>query len=166
MRKLLFLVALIFFVGANAKSVHPYHVGSVEFKYNVKTKTFEVTAKFFLDDLESAINQKYGKSVHFNDKNYKDQINSLLKDYCAEYLKIKVNNQSLKLNFIGFEEDRESVDIYLETESVENPKKVETAISFLYNHFDDQLNIIHIIIDGIRKSSKLNYPNRYLFQQF
>ncbi|MGS0748940.1 DUF6702 family protein [Halpernia sp. GG3] len=93
-------------------------------------------------------------------------MNSLLKDYCAEYLKIKVNNQSIKLNFIGFEEDRESVDIYLETESVRKSKKVETAVSFLYNHFDDQLNIIHIIIDGKRKSSKLNYPNRYLFQQF
>ena len=166
MRKLLFFFAFAFCLNVFAKSIHPYHVGSVEFKYNIKTKTFEVSSKFFLDDLENALNEKYGKAVHFNDKNYKEQINALLKDYCAEYLKIKVNNQFIKLNYLGFEEDRASVDIYLETEPVENPKKVETAVSLLYNYFDDQMNIVHIIVDGLRKSSELSYPNRYLYQQF
>lgn len=166
MRKLLFFFAFAFCLNVFAKSIHPYHVGSIEFKYNIKTKTFEVSSKFFLDDLENALNEKYGKAVHFNDKNYKEQINALLKDYCTEYLKIKVNNQFIKLNYLGFEEDRASVDIYLETEPVENPKKVETAVSLLYNYFDDQMNIVHIIVDGLRKSSELSYPNRYLYQQF
>ncbi|MFP7656215.1 DUF6702 family protein [Chryseobacterium proteolyticum] len=26
---------------------HPYHVGSVEINYNTKSKTFEVTGRFF-----------------------------------------------------------------------------------------------------------------------
>ncbi|WP_417430815.1 DUF6702 family protein [Halpernia sp.] len=166
MKKIFLLLTLLFTISAFAKEKHPYHVGSVEFKYNQKIKTFEVSAKFFLDDLENALNEKYGKAVHFNDKNFKEEINQLLKNYCEEYLKLKVNNQFIKLNYLGFEEDQESVDIYLESAPVENPKKVETAVSFLYNYFDDQLNIIHIVVNGVRKSSKLNYPNRYLFQEF
>lgn len=166
MKKILLFLTLFFAVSAFAKDKHPYHVGSVEFKYNSKSKTFEVSAKFFLDDLENGLNDKYGKSVHFNDKNFKEQINQLLKDYCAEYLKLKVNNQFMKLNYLGFEEDSESVDIYLESAVVESPQKVETAVSFLYNYFEDQMNIVHIIVNGVRKSSKLNYPNRYLFQEF
>ena len=67
---------------------------------------------------------------------------------------------------MGYEESKESVDIYFETETITSPKKVETAVSFLYNIFDDQMNIIHIIVNGERKTSKLNYPNRYLFQSF
>jgi hypothetical protein len=164
-KRFLFLI-LFFTFSAFTKEMHPYHVGYVEFKYNSKTKTFEVTGKFFLDDLENALNKKYGKAAHFNDKNYKDQINILLKNYCVEYLKIKVNNRTLKLNYLGYEENQESVDIYLETEPAENPKKVETSVSMLYNYFDDQLNIAHIIVGGVRKSSKLGYPNRYLFQTF
>jgi hypothetical protein len=166
MQKLLFFFVFFLCLNLNAKSLHPYHVGSVEFKYNEKSKTFEVSAKFFLDDLENALNQKYGKAVHFNDKNYKDKINALLIDYCAQYLKIKVNNKELKLNFLGYEEDRESVDIYLETQKIENPKKVETAVSLMYNYFEDQMNIVHIIVNGVRKSSEISYPNRYLYQQF
>lgn len=148
------------------KTIHPYHVGSVEFNYNSKSKTFQITAKFFLDDLENALKEKYGKAVHFNDEKYKTQINDLLKKYCEEYLKLKADNQFLKINYIGFEEDSESVDIFLETEPINSPKKVEVAVSFLYNLFDDQMNIIHIVIDGKRQSDKLNYPNRYLYKMF
>jgi hypothetical protein len=146
--------------------VHPYHVGSVEFSYNSKSKTFEITGRFFMDDLENALNKKYGKSVHFLDPKYKSEINKELENYTSEYIKLKSDNQFIKVNYVGYEEDHESVNIYLESESLSVPKKVETAVSLLYNLFDDQMNIIHIIVNGERKSEKLNYPERYLYQQF
>lgn len=165
-KKLLVLFAMVLFVCSQAKEIHPYHVGSVEFNYNSKSKTFEITGKFFLDDLENALKQKYGSPVHFNDGKYTAEINLLLKKYCEEYLKLKTDNKFLKINYIGFEEDNESVNIFLESETVNPPKKVETAVSFLYNFFDDQMNIIHIIVNGKRQSERLNYPNRYLYKTF
>ncbi len=145
---------------------HPYHVGSMEFNYSQKSKTFEISGRFFMDDLENAISKKYGKNLHFLNLKSEKEMQEALKSYTSEYLKLKVNNQFVKVNFVGYEEDKESVDIYLESEIVANPKKVETAVSFLYNLFDDQMNIIHIIVNGQRKSEKLNYPERYLFQEF
>jgi Ni,Fe-hydrogenase I large subunit len=155
----LFLILLSF-------KPHPYHVGSVEFNYSQKSKTFEITGRFFMDDLENALNKKYKKNLHFLDKKYENDMNLALKNYAAEYLKLKVNNQFLKVNYVGYQEDKESVDIFLECEPVQNPKKIETAVSFIYNLFDDQMNIIHIIVNGQRKTEKLNYPDRYLFQDF
>lgn len=166
MKKLLFLfsVFITFFSFTEAK--HPYHVGSVEINYNQKSKTFEITGRFFLDDLENGLNNKYGKTLHFNDPKFKAQLNEALKNYSAEYFKLKGNNKFLNVSFVGYEEDHESVNVYLESEKIDNPKKVETAVSFLYNLFDDQIIIVHIIVKGERKSEKLTYPNRYLFQQF
>ncbi|MCG2792275.1 MAG: hypothetical protein L6262_01850 [Weeksellaceae bacterium] len=167
MKKLPFLIYILTFISYNLSFVpHPYHVGSVEFNYNAKSKTFEVTGRFFMDDLESALNKKYGQSVHFLDKKYAAEINRELDQYAMEYIKLKVDNQLLKPKYVGYEEDRESVDIYLESEPVATPKQVEVAVSFLYNLFDDQMNIIHIIINGERKSEKLTYPDRYLYQKF
>ncbi len=148
------------------ENAHPYHVGSVEFNYNQKSKTFEISAKFFLDDMENALNKKYPKSLKFLDAKSHDVINEAMKNYCAEYMRLKVNNQFVKINYLGFEEDNESVNVFLETDVVNQPKKVETSVSMLYNLFDDQLNIIHIIVNGNRKSEKLTFPNRYLYQQF
>ncbi len=171
MKKTLLILFAFLFTTAFSKSfliedLHPYHVGSFEFNYNSKSKTFEISGKFFLDDLENALKEKYGKAVHFNDERYKTQINGYLIQYCEEYLKLKADNKFLKINYIGYEEDSESVNIYLESEKTNPPKKVETAVSLLYNFFDDQMNIIHIIVNGTRKSQRLNYPDRYLYQTF
>lgn len=148
------------------KKAHPYHVGSMELKYNVESKTFEITGRFFLDDFENSLTKKNGKPLHFNDPKFKAQLKPALEAYCAENLKLKINNQFVKVNFVGYEEDKESVDVFLESEVVKDPKKVEVSMSFLYNFFNDQINIIHIIVNGERKSEKLTYPTRYLYQQF
>ncbi len=167
MKKLiLFLLFPFLLLSSFKKEVHPYHVGSVEINYNDKFKTFEITGRFFLDDLENGLSKKYNKTLRFQEAQYKAAMTTALKSYCNDYLKLKVNNQFLKVNFVGYEEDKESVDIYLESEVVTNPKKVETAVSFLYNLFDDQINIVHIVVDGNRKSEKLTFPDRYLYQQF
>ena len=160
----LFTFLLTFLV--SAKPIHPYHVGSVEINYNAKTKTFEISAKFFLDDLENSLNAKYSKTLHFGEEKSKAGLDQALENYFAEYFKLKSNNKFLKINYLGFEEDKESVNVYLESEATEMPKKVETAVSLLYSFFDDQMNIVHIIVNGERKSSKLNYPDRYLYQIF
>lgn len=159
-------LTVIFQSFVESKAVHPYHVGSVEINYNSKSKTFEVTGRFFLDDTENGLSKKYGGSFHFNDERYKTKLNEYLQKYCQEYFKLKADNKFLKINYIGYEEDQESVNVFLESEPVANPKKVETAVSFLYNLFDDQINIVHIIVNGERKSEKLSYPNRYLYKQF
>lgn len=166
MKKTILLFTFLFLLFSFNKAKHPYHVGSVEINHNAKTKTFEMTTRFFLDDLENGLSKKYGKPFHFNDPKYKAQLNEAMKNYSSDYFKLKVNNEFIKVNYVGYEEDNESVNVYLESEPVQNPKKVEAAVSFLYNLFDDQMNIIHIIVDGQRKSEKLTYPNRYLYQQF
>lgn len=166
------LVALSFLIPVTFQNVktkeafHPYHVGSVEINYNSKSKSFEITGRFFLDDLENGLTKKYGKPFHFNDEKYKTQLNEALKNYCAEYLKLKSDNRFLKVNYVGYEEDNESVNVFLESEPLNGPKKVEAAVSFLYNLYDDQINIVHIVVNGNRKSEKLTYPNRYLYQTF
>ncbi|WP_313002755.1 DUF6702 family protein [Chryseobacterium gleum] len=162
----LLLLTVVFQSFVSDDAVHPYHVGSVEINYNSKSKTFEVTGRFFLDDMENGLGKKYGGAFHFNDEKYKAKLNEALPKYCSEYFKLKADNKFLKVNYLGYEEDQESVNVYLESEPVAIPKKVETAVSFLYNLFDDQINIVHIIVNGQRSSEKLTYPNRYLYKQF
>ncbi len=163
---LVYFFLLVFCFCFTSFRIHPYHVGSVEFNYNKKSQTFEITGRFFTDDLENAVSKKAGKTLRFHESKQKELMNKALEAYAAEYLKLKVNSNFVNVNYLGFEEDRESVNVYLESERIADPKKVETAVSFIYNLYDDQLNIIHVIVDGQRKSSKLGYPDRYLYQQF
>lgn len=80
----------------------------MEFNYNKKSSTFEITGRFFMDDLENAVNKKYGKNLHFMDSKSEKEMQLILKNYASEYLKLKVNNQlNKRKEFYWFEEDKE-----------------------------------------------------------
>lgn len=166
MKRFILFIFLVLTVSLRAAGVHPYHVGSVEFNYSEKTKTFQITARFFMDDLETAVSKKYGTALHFKDEKFRAPMNAALARYAAEYLRVKSDGQFVTVNYLGYEEDHEGVNIYLESAPVNRPKKVEAAVSLLYSLFDDQINIIHIVVNGVRKSQKLTYPDRYLYQLF
>ena len=146
--------------------IHPYHVGSVEYNYNSKSKTFEITGKFFIDDLENALNKHQSKNLHFQNKKEEKQMAEALKKYCAENLSLKVNGKVVPVQFVGYEEDKESVEFFLESAQSSQPKEVETTVKFIYNLFDDQMNILHIVVNGKRKSDRLSFPKTYLKQSF
>ncbi len=147
-------------------AVHPYHVGSVEFNYSAKSQSFQITGRFFLDDLENALRKKTGKILYFQNESMKKELNAALKVYFEEVLRLRVEGKFLELDFLGFEEDSEAVVVYLESSSIQAPKKVEVAVSALYNLFDDQINLIHLIVEGKRQSHRLNYPVRYFYREF
>ncbi|MFC6269382.1 DUF6702 family protein [Frigoriflavimonas asaccharolytica] len=166
MKKLSLLLILFLTITSFTKEVHPFHVGSVEFNFNKKSQTFEISEKFFIDDLENAVNKGNSKIVRFQDAKFKNEMNEALKNYALKNVKLKADGKILKLNYIGYQEENESVNIFLESEKITNPSKIETAVSMLYNLYDDQMNIIHLVLNGTRKSQKLTYPDQYFKNQF
>lgn len=102
--KKLFLLFTFYFLLVSFR--HPYHIGSVEVNYNLKSKTYQITGRFFVDDLENAVNKKYNTALHFGDAKFKAQLNDYLKKYSDEYFRLKSDNQFVKVNYLG---DRKSV---------------------------------------------------------
>jgi hypothetical protein len=90
----------------------------------------------------------------------------LVKNYLAAHLQVKANNMIAPLNYLGFEVDKEAVNIYLESEKTHLPKKINVEVSLLHNIFDDQINIVHITVNNVRKSGKVIYPERKIEQTF
>lgn len=146
--------------------LHPYHLGSVEINHNAKSQSFEITGRFFTDDLENGINQRFKTSLFFHNEKSKALMNRYLEQYLLETINLKANKQNIQLKYVGFEEDREVVNVYLESVPVKRPRQVEAKVNTLYNLFDDQINILHIIVGGKRQSHKLSYPKTNFSAQF
>lgn len=161
-----FLIVLIAISVLSSFMLHPYHVGSVEMNYNARSKTFEVSGRFFMDDLENALSKYENKNIRFLSKKDEKTTTEAVKKYSLNALKIKVNGKEVPVHFLGYQEDKESIEIFLESSTIPVPKKVETSVKFIYNLYNDQMNIVHIIVNGKRKSERLNYPKSYLAQEF
>ena len=57
------------------------------------------------------------------------------------------------------EVEAESLYCYFEADGVPAVKTIDLHNSLLYDFTDQQINIMHVMVDGVRKSSKLEYPN-------
>ena len=146
----------LFLLGAN---VHPYHVSATEMEYDAKAKRVEISTKIFTDDFEDILAKRYKQKIDLGDKNLRPKMTELVFKYLNSHLSIQNNGKQLPLKLYGWEIDHEAVLIYTTADVTNfNAKQITIQKTVLYDLFDDQLNIIHFIYNGKRKSTKLAYP--------
>jgi len=140
--------------------LHPFYVSVTEITHNPKEQTLEVSCKMFAEDLEEILKKNSRTTIDLTAVKQQAQNEKMIQDYIAKHLAIQANGKTLKLNFIGFEKEAESVYCYFETEKINGVKKLDVTDSILQDFSDKQINIIHVVVNNNRKSQKLDYPDK------
>ncbi|WP_316844845.1 DUF6702 family protein [Pedobacter psychrodurus] len=161
---LLLLCCAFFSVEAGIK--HPLHVSTTEVNFNAKDKTLEVSCKIFSDDFEAILAKVYKQKTDLSNPNMKTAMDELVKKYLLSHLQLKANGKAVTLSYVGFEIDHEATNIYLEVDKVVAVKSVEVSDTILYDMFDDQMSIVHIVKGANRKSTKILYPEKKFTANF
>lgn len=137
---------------------HPFHVSVVEINHNAMDKTLEISCKIFTDDFEKVLAQNYKVKVDLINPPDRKAMDSVVKKYILSHLAIADEGKPLKLSYLGFEKDNEAVFSYVQAENIASVKQIEVTNKLMQDMFTDQVNIIHVIVNGERKSTKLDYP--------
>jgi len=145
---------------------HPIHVSTTNIEYNKQDSKLEVICTIFTDDFEAALAKQYKTKIDLNRADMHKAMDELIKKYIASNLQIKTDGTPTNLNYVGFEINKEATDVYFESDRITAVKKVGVNVSLLHNQFDDQINIVHVIVGGVRKSEKLDYPDKKVEQVF
>ena len=151
------IVLLTSFSGAKP---HPFHVSVVEIEHNSADKTLEVSCKIFTDDFETTLTKNYNTKVDLTNPPNKAAMDSLVKKYVFSHLSLKVNGRPVAFHYIGFENENEAAYGYVQVDNVPTLSKLDITNTIMYDKFDDQVNIMHVKVNGDRKSTKLNYPDK------
>jgi hypothetical protein len=140
------------------KVLHPLHVSVVEVNHNAADKTLEISCKFFTDDFETALSKIYKTRTDLINPPDVKAMDKLVSDYINTHLAIKADGKPLTFSYLGFERENDVVYGYLEVEKMASVKKIEITNKLMYDMFTDQVNMMHVIVGGNRKSYKLDYP--------
>ena len=167
--KWFFALAISQLAGSDAKNitlnisevaaVHPFYLSVTEINHNASAKTLEISCKMFADDFEAIIEKNYKTTLDITTEKDKVHFDRYIPDYIIKRLFISVDGKPVKLNYIGFENERESAYVYLEVVNVPDLKKIEINNSILYDFVSEQINILHVTLNGNRKSIKLVNPS-------
>ncbi|MCC8407952.1 hypothetical protein LJ707_03365 [Mucilaginibacter sp. UR6-1] len=145
---------------------HPLHVSTTDISFNPQDKKLEVICTIFTDDFEAVLAKQYHAKTDLSDTKVHAAMDKLVKDYVDHHVQLKNAATAIKLNYLGFEKVKEVVNVYLESDTATTPKRVDGSINLLYDLYTDQMNIVHITVNGKRKSTKIDYPETQVSQTF
>ena len=146
-------------MAAAPSAVHPLYISVTEINHNNTDKTLEISCKIFTDDFEKGIAEVLRKKVDLSKPANQDEANKLVSEYVTSHLHLRADNRDLKLDFVGFEKDRDVVWSYFQVSGVANPpKSIAVKNNILYETYESQINMMHVTVSGKRKSSKVSNP--------
>ena len=138
---------------------HPIFMSVTEIELNSKDKTLEISCKIFTDDFEKTLRQNYKTTVDLLKPKDKEAMNKLVSDYVQKHFSLTVDGKKAALQFIGYEQQEEGILSYYQVNNITAVKKLEITDNILYDYKKEQIGIIHVTVDGNRKSTKLNNPD-------
>jgi hypothetical protein len=138
---------------------HPFYIAVTEMNLNPADKTLEVSCKMFADDLEQIIEKKNHAELDISAERDKSKFDTYIPAYIKTHLSLSIDGKPATLSYIGFEKEKESAYCYFQVQNVSSLKKVEVNDSILQDFTQEQINIIHVSVNGKRQSTKLDYPS-------
>ena len=137
---------------------HPFYVSVTDVSHNDKDKTLEISVKLFIDDFESSLGKTFNQPVDLGQPKDSVKVNQQVFDYLQQHLQVSVNGKQARLVYVGYERERESAWCYVQVNDITNVNEIQVKNSLLYDSFDKQINIMHINAKGLRKSTRLSFP--------
>ena len=143
----------------NPAPVHPFYVSVSEINYNATDKTLEISCKVFTDDFETTLKNATKLPVDMYKPKDSAQLEGFISAYIQKHLQIKLDGKPVRIEYVGHELEEQSTWNYFQISNIAPPKKIEIFNDIFHESFDKQINIMHITVNGNRKSMKLDYPS-------
>jgi len=139
---------------------HPFFVSMTDMNYSAKDKELEVSVRIFTDDLENAIRKYHpGVKVDIIHPANQEQLNQFVNEYIQKHLQLKINGSPVQMAFAGYEQQSESIWSYFEVKNVAGIKKLDVTNNILHDYNTNQINMLHVMVNGNEQNYKLDYPD-------
>ncbi len=155
-----FLLPVFILFSGFETMVHPFYASVTEIQHNAREKTLELSCRMFTDDLENTINRLYKMHIDLSAPADSAMIKTLVTHYIEKHLLIKADGKSAILWMAGYEREKGATWFYLQADGISTAQKIEITNSLLYESFPSQMSIMHVTVNGKRKSTQLTNPDK------
>jgi hypothetical protein len=150
----------ILFCSFSAFEVHKFYMAIFQVNYAPEKKMLQITSRIFMDDLNLALEKKYGKKTNLGlEKETVEDLN-LLKKYFNENLIIKVNGQSKPVVFMSKDVEGDVLISYCRVSDVAKLQSAEITNTVLTHWNSEQQNILHCTAFGEKKTVLFTASNK------
>jgi len=150
------MLAVVFLLACGAWVMHEFYVSLTEIRHNAVSERLEISIRIFPDDLDRALLENSGVQTQLVTEREHPSADSLLKEYLREHLKIEINQEEIKLNYLGKEPEGNALWCYLESDPVPLPEQILIKSTLLIYTLPEQVNIVQVYVGKWNKGLLLN----------
>lgn len=137
---------------------HPFYVSVTEITHKKANNEIEVSCRIFADDLENTLKKQAKTPLDVIHPANRAKVDSLIAAYLRKHLIISTDGKPVQLQYLGYKIEEEAAWCFLAAEKVPAFKKAHVRNDILYDDHPNQINMVHVIVDEARKSTKLDNP--------
>lgn len=153
-------VVMLLFLWLSSFIAHPYYISVTELEYKPREKELQIAVKIFTDDLEDALKQASHQKINLQNKEEQKKNEALVSAYLQKHLNIQVAGKNLNYSFEGMQQEEEATWMFLLVKNVAPFTTATVNNDLLYETRSDQVNIMHFVNKGDRKSYRLTNPDK------
>lgn len=149
--KIAVLLCCVFF--SSFSEYHDYYLSTTTIRWVPEKQQFQLTSRFFLEDIESLMQQKIGKEISLSPDNYPKKIEIFTQAYYLKNIQLTIDGEDQLIRYLGREYQDELLVVYAEiNRSSPSFEELQFTNTFLIDYLKDQQNIFHVILPDQRKS--------------
>lgn len=142
-----------------ATLLHPFYVSVTEINHNAEAQSLEISIKMFSDDLEEALNQRFGETMNLGLDDEHPDADVYLALYLQDELKLSADGTPLTFTYVGKDAGIEATWAFVEATDVAALQVLSVRNALLTEQFDTQKNMVHVHYQGQTQSLLLQRRN-------
>ncbi len=124
--------------------VHEHYTSISTVTFSSK-KNIEIVMELTAHDVEYHFKKEHNLSLKLGSSNEYPKTDSLFIDYIKNHFNIKLNNNTIKLDYLGKEiQNDETMFLYFEKKNFKNIKSLEIFNDLFCKYYPTQQNIVHL----------------------
>ena len=135
-----------------AFGIHKHYISLTKIDYVKEKKTVQITMKFFLDDIELALENRLKEPMELASKDENPLANKFMESYIRQKFNIWIDEKQVAYNYLGKEYENNEVFFYLEIENIDQIQSISVENNMLFEAFEEQQNYIKLTIDNTEKT--------------
>ena len=142
--------------GADPSTPHPFYISVCQIDHNPGNDALEVSFRIFTDDLELALEDMGTERLRLGTDRESEKADLYIGRYLERHVGIEINGRRVNAAFLGKEVDSDATWCYVEIEKTPVIRTMTLTNTLLFEAFEDQVNLVHVNVNGQKKSLVFN----------
>ena len=132
--------------------LHKFYVSLTDIEYNPETEALQIISRVFTDDMERLLQERFNEDLYLLKEEEHPLADEFLEKYVRGKLRVSVNGEERKLNYLGKEYENDQLVLYIEVEDVEPVERIAVENTILTDLFPEQKNVVKVEVGDKIKS--------------